>query len=98
MLALFMFKFLICRQKELKTKAVRPKLYPNNYCTEQVNSSSNSSGLYLKSGQFESWISQNTGYPILSGVRLSPLGTAATIGLLYQPQMIDEVIIEQLMQ
>jgi hypothetical protein len=26
---------------------------------------------------------------ILSGVRLSPLGTAATIGLLYQPQMID---------
>jgi hypothetical protein len=27
---------------------------------------------------------------ILSGVRLSPLGTAATTGLLYQPQMIDE--------
>jgi hypothetical protein len=26
---------------------------------------------------------------ILSGVRLSPLGTAATIGLLYQPQIID---------
>jgi hypothetical protein len=26
---------------------------------------------------------------ILSGVRLSPLGTAATIGLLYQPQMKD---------
>jgi hypothetical protein len=26
---------------------------------------------------------------ILSGVRLSPLGTAATTGLLYQPQMID---------
>jgi hypothetical protein len=26
---------------------------------------------------------------ILSGVRLSPLGTAGTIGLLYQPQMID---------
>jgi hypothetical protein len=25
----------------------------------------------------------------LSGVRLSPLGTAATTGLLYQPQMID---------
>jgi hypothetical protein len=25
---------------------------------------------------------------ILSGVRLSPLGTAATTGLLYQPQMI----------
>jgi hypothetical protein len=27
---------------------------------------------------------------ILSGVRLSPLGTAATIGLFYQPQMIDD--------
>jgi hypothetical protein len=27
---------------------------------------------------------------ILSGVRLSPLGTAATIDLLYQPQMIDD--------
>jgi hypothetical protein len=26
---------------------------------------------------------------ILSGVRLSPLGTAANTGLLYQPQMID---------
>jgi hypothetical protein len=28
---------------------------------------------------------------IVSGVRLSPLGTAATTGLLYQPQMIDDV-------
>jgi hypothetical protein len=27
---------------------------------------------------------------ILSGVRLSPLGTAATIGVLYQPQMTDD--------
>jgi hypothetical protein len=27
---------------------------------------------------------------ILSGVRLSPLGTAATTGLLYQSQMIDD--------
>jgi hypothetical protein len=27
---------------------------------------------------------------ILSGVRLNPLGTAATTGLLYQPQMIDD--------
>jgi hypothetical protein len=27
---------------------------------------------------------------IISGVRLSPLGTAATSGLLYKPQMIDE--------
>jgi hypothetical protein len=27
---------------------------------------------------------------IVSGVRLSPLGTAATTGLLYHPQMIDE--------
>jgi hypothetical protein len=27
---------------------------------------------------------------IISGVRLSSLGTAATAGLLYQPQMIDE--------
>jgi hypothetical protein len=27
---------------------------------------------------------------ILSGVRLSPFGTAATTGLLYQPQMIDD--------
>jgi hypothetical protein len=42
---------------------------------------------------------RTTGYPIIiviiiiiiSGVRLSPLGTAATIGLLYQPWMIDDV-------
>jgi hypothetical protein len=27
---------------------------------------------------------------ILSGVRLSPLGTAATTGLLYQPHMIND--------
>jgi hypothetical protein len=27
---------------------------------------------------------------ILSGVRLSPLGSAATTGLLHQPQMIDD--------
>jgi hypothetical protein len=27
---------------------------------------------------------------ITSGVRLSPLGTAATTGLFYQPQMIDD--------
>jgi hypothetical protein len=27
---------------------------------------------------------------IISGVGLSPLGTAATFGLLYKPQMIDE--------
>jgi hypothetical protein len=27
---------------------------------------------------------------LLSGVRLSPLGTAATTGLLHQPQMIDD--------
>jgi hypothetical protein len=27
---------------------------------------------------------------IISWVRLSPLGTAATVGLLYQPQMIDD--------
>jgi hypothetical protein len=27
---------------------------------------------------------------ILSGVSLSPLGTAANIGLLYQPQLIDD--------
>jgi hypothetical protein len=33
---------------------------------------------------------------ILSGVRLSLLGTGATTGLLYQPQMIDDVILEQL--
>jgi hypothetical protein len=29
---------------------------------------------------------------IRSGVRLSPLGTAATIGLLYQPQMIGTAV------
>jgi hypothetical protein len=28
---------------------------------------------------------------VISGVGLSPLGTAATSGLLYKPQMIDEV-------
>jgi hypothetical protein len=33
---------------------------------------------------------------ILSGVRLSPLGTAATTGLLYQPQMM--VTVEQLVE
>jgi hypothetical protein len=27
---------------------------------------------------------------ILSGMKLSPLGTAATIGLLYQPQVVDD--------
>jgi hypothetical protein len=27
---------------------------------------------------------------ILSGLRLSPLGTAATTSLLYQPQMVDD--------
>jgi hypothetical protein len=27
---------------------------------------------------------------IISGVRLSPLGTTATTGLLYQPQMMDD--------
>jgi hypothetical protein len=31
----------------------------------------------------------NCAFIIASGVRLSPLGTAATIGLLYQPRMID---------
>jgi hypothetical protein len=29
-------------------------------------------------------------YEYFSGVRLSPLGTAATTGLLYQPQKIDD--------
>jgi hypothetical protein len=37
---------------------------------------------------------ENNGYYffiiVVSGVRLSPLGTAATTGLLYQPQMIDD--------
>jgi hypothetical protein len=40
------------------------------------------------------WVSELYDYYftiIVSGVRLSPLGTAATIGLLYQPQMIDDV-------
>jgi hypothetical protein len=35
---------------------------------------------------------------IVSGVRLSPLGTAATTGLLYQPQMIMMVIMEKLVE
>jgi hypothetical protein len=35
-------------------------------------------------------------FVILSGVRLSPLATAATIVLLYQPQMM--VIVEQLVE
>jgi hypothetical protein len=35
---------------------------------------------------------------IISGVGLSPLGTAATSGLLYKPQMIDEMIVEQLVE
>jgi hypothetical protein len=29
-------------------------------------------------------------WPLFSGVGLSPVGTAATSGLLYKPQMIDE--------
>jgi hypothetical protein len=36
--------------------------------------------------QFE----QVTDFFIISGVGLSPLGTAATSGLLYKPQMTDE--------
>jgi hypothetical protein len=32
----------------------------------------------------------NIFFIIVSGVRLSPLGTAAATGLLYQPQMIDD--------
>jgi hypothetical protein len=35
---------------------------------------------------------------ILNGVRLSPLGIAAIIGLLHQPYMIDEVIVEHLVE
>jgi hypothetical protein len=35
---------------------------------------------------------------IISGVGLSPLGTAATSGLLYKPQMIDEVDMKQLVE
>jgi hypothetical protein len=33
----------------------------------------------------------DTYFFIISGVGLSPLGTAATSGLLFKPQMIDEV-------
>jgi hypothetical protein len=39
---------------------------------------------------FELRSPQNASIIILSGVRLSLLGTAATTGLLYQPQMIDD--------
>jgi hypothetical protein len=35
---------------------------------------------------------------ILSGVRLSPLGTAAIIGILYKPQMIIMVLVEQFVE
>jgi hypothetical protein len=35
------------------------------------------------------WHASRQFFLILSGVRLSPLGTVATTGLLYQPQMID---------
>jgi hypothetical protein len=31
-----------------------------------------------------------TFFTVLNGVRLSPLGTAANTGLLYQPQMTDD--------
>jgi hypothetical protein len=38
-------------------------------------------------------------FNILSGVGLTSLGTAATTGLLYQPQMIEmRVIVEQLVE
>jgi hypothetical protein len=33
---------------------------------------------------------ENISLVSLGGVRLSPLGTSATVGLLYQPQMIDD--------
>jgi hypothetical protein len=36
------------------------------------------------------WESYKTLFFIICGVGLSPLGTAATSGLLYKPQMIDE--------
>jgi hypothetical protein len=35
---------------------------------------------------------------ILSGVRLSPLGTEPTTALLYQTQMIDNGVVEQLVE
>jgi hypothetical protein len=37
-------------------------------------------------------------YITLSGVRLSPLVTAATTGLLCQPRMIDDGDVEQLVE
>jgi hypothetical protein len=43
-----------------------------------------------QTAKLEMHSSQYYVFIILSGVRLGPLGTAATTGLLYQPQIIDD--------
>jgi hypothetical protein len=61
----------------------RPHSFSFNYCTF----------LYISLNAFKHsrrTTCCNTIIIIPSGVRLSPLGTAATTGLLYQPQMIDD--------
>jgi hypothetical protein len=48
--------------------------------------------LSRQSARVDEWIqlAQRIFFSIVSGVRLSPLGTAATTGLLYKPQMTDD--------
>jgi hypothetical protein len=45
---------------------------------------------YVKNLPQENYTRYDHFFIVVSGVRLSPLGTAATTGLLYQPQMIDD--------
>jgi hypothetical protein len=52
--------------------------------------------LYIQGRKNISWARNQresrwqAGHLFLGGVRLSPLGTSATVGLLYQPRMIDD--------
>jgi hypothetical protein len=68
---------------------------PLNCCGHSSYVFQNSSWFSLHSlvtDRIESTVSNNSYvfFIIRSGVRLSPLGTAATTGLLYQPQMTDD--------
>jgi hypothetical protein len=48
------------------------------------------SWLALMPASMAPWFAVSFSLVSLGGVRLSPLGTSATVGLLYQPPMIDD--------
>jgi hypothetical protein len=75
----FLVDWLILRPRKRK-KHVAPKRLQT------------SSRLYVYSITFQKirLFNNRALFVLLSGVRLSPLGTEATTGLLYQPQMIDD--------